>query len=91
MVGGAVVSLPFAIMSEVIDQSRMGLFMGLFNLSVVIPQIFASLLGGYLDGFADQSIIFVIAAAALAVSTGLWFLVKEQESSFKLTKGGGGH
>jgi len=43
---GAVVSLPFAIMSEVIDQRQMGLYMGLFNLSVVIPQIFASLLGG---------------------------------------------
>ena len=80
---GAVVSIPFAIMSEVIDQRKMGLFMGLFNLSVVIPQIFASLLGGYLDGFENQSIIFVISAAALAVSAGLWLLVKEQESSFK--------
>jgi len=87
---GAVVSLPFAIMSEVIDQRQMGLYMGLFNLSVVIPQIFASLLGGYLDGFENQSIIFVIAAAALAASAGLWLLVKEQESSFKI-EGGSGH
>ncbi len=81
---GAVVSLPFAIMSEVIDQRRMGLFMGLFNLSVVIPQIFASLLGGYLDSFENQSIIFIISAIALTVSAGLWLLVKEQESSFKV-------
>ncbi len=87
---GAVVSLPFAIMSEVIDQRQMGLYMGLFNLSVVIPQIFASLLGGYLDGFENQSIIFVIAAAALAASAGFWLLVKEQESSFKI-EGGSGH
>ncbi len=87
---GAVVSLPFAIMSEVIDQRRMGLFMGLFNLSVVIPQIFASLLGGYLDGFEDQSIIFIISAIALAISAGLWLLVKEQESSFKI-EGGSTH
>ena len=84
---GAVVSLPFAIMSEVIDQRKMGLFMGLFNLSVVIPQIFASLLGGYLDGFENQSVIFVISAIALAISAGLWLLVKEQESSFKIAGG----
>ena len=84
---GAVVSLPFAIMSEVIDQRRMGLFMGLFNLSVVIPQIFASLLGGYLDSFENQSIIFIISAIALTVSAGLWLLVKEQESSFKVESG----
>ncbi len=84
---GAVVSLPFAIMSEVIDQRKMGLFMGLFNLSVVIPQIFASLLGGYLDGFENQSVIFVISAIALTISAGLWLLVKEQASSFKVTSG----
>ncbi len=76
---GAVVSLPFAIMSEVIDQRRMGLYMGLFNLSVVIPQIFASLSGEYLDG-VDKSMIFLICAGSLAVSAGLWTLVKEQKS-----------
>ena len=86
---GAVVSLPFAIMSEVIDQRKMGFYMGLFNLSVVIPQIFASLLGRYLDGFENQSVIFIISAIALAISAGLWLLVKEQESSFKIESTGG--
>ena len=40
---GATVSLPFAIMSQKIDQAKMGLYMGLFNLSVVLPQLVASL------------------------------------------------
>jgi len=87
---GAVVSLPFAIMSEVIDQRKMGLYMGLFNLSVVVPQIFASLLGGYLDSFADKSMIFVVCAISLAISAGLWLLVREQKSSLKV-EGGGAH
>ena len=39
----ATISLPFAIMSQQIDQSKMGLYMGLFNLSVVLPQLVASL------------------------------------------------
>ena len=42
----AVVSLPFAIMSEKVDKSRMGFFMGIFNLSVVLPQLVASSLIG---------------------------------------------
>lgn len=76
----AVVSLPFAIMSEVVDQGRMGWFMGLFNLSVVLPQIVASKLGGLIEATPDKSIIFWIAAGTLAVSALLWFTVREQKA-----------
>ena len=76
----AVVSLPFAIMSEVVDQRRMGFFMGLFNLSVVLPQIVASNLGGVIEEAAGKEIIFWIAAGTLGVSAVLWLLVKEQDA-----------
>lgn len=73
----AIVSLPFAIMTEVVDQRRMGLMMGLFNLSVVLPQIVASNLGGYIEHAADKSLIFWISAVTLGVSALLWLLVTE--------------
>ncbi|MEM9835801.1 MAG: MFS transporter [Bacteroidota bacterium] len=73
----AVVSLPFAIMSEVVDQRKMGLYMGLFNLSVVLPQIVASNLGHFIESQADKSVIYVISGACLAVSAVLWLLVKD--------------
>lgn len=73
----AVVSLPFSIMSEVVDQKRMGLMMGLFNLSVVLPQVVASLLSGVIEEAAEKSIIFYIAGISLAISAGLWLLVQE--------------
>lgn len=76
----AVVSLPFAIMSEVVDQRKMGLMMGLFNLSVVLPQIVASGLGFYIQGQDDKSIIFVISAIALTCSAICWLFVKEQKT-----------
>ncbi|MBC6993653.1 MFS transporter [Lewinella lacunae] len=79
----AVVSLPFAIMTEVVDQRRMGLMMGLFNLSVVLPQIVASNLGGFIEAAADKSMIFWISGGTLAVSALLWLLVKEQRSGTK--------
>ena len=75
----AVVSLPFAIMSEVVSQKKMGLMMGLFNLSVVLPQIVASLLGGYIGAQPDKNIIFIISGVALAISAACWLLVKEQK------------
>lgn len=75
----AVVSLPFAIMSEVVNQARMGLFMGLFNLSVVIPQLGASSLGSFIDHQANKNMIFIISAIALGISAILWLTVKESK------------
>jgi len=76
---GATVSLPFAIMSVKIDQGRMGLYMGLFNLSVVLPQLVASLgVGQAISQAADKGLIFVICAATLAVSALAWTLVRDE-------------
>ena len=75
----AVVSLPFAIMSEKVDKSRMGFFMGIFNLSVVLPQLISSFLIGRLINHAlDKSLIFIISGASLAISAILWILVTDE-------------
>ncbi|MEI8312240.1 MAG: MFS transporter, partial [Verrucomicrobiota bacterium] len=72
------VSLPFAIVSDNVDKSRMGLFMGIFNLSVVIPQLLVSgVAGKFVSAAPDKNIVFVIASISLAVSAALWFLVGE--------------
>lgn len=77
----ATVSLPFAIMSQKVDQSKMGLYMGLFNLSVVLPQLVASLGIGQLVGGSEQkSIIFVVCALTLGLSAISWLLVKEEQT-----------
>ena len=77
----AVISLPFAIMSEKIEQSRMGLYMGLFNLSVVLPQLLVSLgIGLFISKAADKGLVFQVSAVALAVSAVAWFMVREHES-----------
>jgi maltose/moltooligosaccharide transporter len=87
----AVVSLPFAIMSEVVNQSKMGLMMGLFNLSVVLPQIVASNLGGFIGRQADKSIIFIISAVTLGISAVLWLIVKEQKKREGVSISSGHH
>ena len=75
----AIVSLPFAIMSEKVDESRMGFFMGIFNLSVVLPQLIVSLVLGYfIQEAQDKNLIFIISGTTLAISAILWLLVKEK-------------
>ncbi len=72
------ISLPFAIMSQKVDQARMGFYMGLFNLSVVLPQLVASFgVGKAVNNTPDKSMIFIISTAALAVSALLWFFIKD--------------
>lgn len=76
----ATVSLPFAIMTEKAAKNKMGFFMGIFNLSVVIPQLIVSLgIGWFISRTADKNIIFIISAGALTISALLWGLVKEKK------------
>jgi MFS family permease len=74
----AVVSLPFAIMSEVVDRSRMGFFMGMFNLSVVLPQLLSTGVGKILRAAPDSSLLFIICGSCLLVSALLWAMVRER-------------
>ncbi len=75
------ISLPFAIMSQKVDQSKMGLYMGLFNLAVVLPQLVASFgVGQAVEKSPDKSLIFVVSAVTLTISALLWFFVKDSNN-----------
>ncbi len=77
----AIVSLPFAIMSEKVNKQRMGLFMGIFNMSIVIPQLIVSLLiAQFVSDAEDKSLIFKISAVSLFFSFLMWRWVKEKKN-----------
>ena len=77
----AIVSLPFAIMSDKVDKSRMGFFMGVFNLSVVLPQLMSTGVGYVLKDSADKSTLYTICGVSLAISAALWCLVKDRQGA----------
>jgi MFS family permease len=82
---GSIVSLPFAIMTQKVEGSRMGLFMGLFNLSVVLPQLTVSLGVAYLVSRApDKGTIFLISAITIALSALAWTRVREDAGAQEL-------
>jgi len=74
------ISLPFAIISQQVERESMGLYMGLFNLSVVLPQLVASLgVGLYISRAENKNVTFVICAVCLLVSALAWTKVHEQD------------
>lgn len=70
----SIVSLPYAILSNAVPGRKMGVYMGIFNIFIVVPQLVAATLLGVLlkTFFADQAIFalilggvsFALAAAA---------------------------
>jgi maltose/moltooligosaccharide transporter len=78
----SIVSLPYALLSNHLPAAKMGVYMGIFNFFIVIPQLLAaSVLGFLLQAFADGQPMFalVIAGASLLIA-GLGVLRVEEPS-----------
>jgi len=75
---GAIVSLPFAIFSQCVSPARIGLYMGVFNLSVVLPQLAVSLGVGYLlSQIENKGLVFAIGGACMALSSLAWLALRQ--------------
>ncbi|MBU6166096.1 MAG: hypothetical protein KGQ52_08180 [Alphaproteobacteria bacterium] len=73
---GALVSLPYVMFCDRVSAGQLGLLLGLFNLSVVIPQLVVSLgLGALAPALSASGDLFLIAGVALAASAGVWALL----------------
>jgi maltose/moltooligosaccharide transporter len=66
----SILSLPYSMLSNSLPSNKMGVFMGIFNFFIVIPQILAaSLLGLALNLFNAEPIhAFYLGAASLAIA-----------------------
>jgi maltose/moltooligosaccharide transporter len=81
---GSILSMPYAMLSSSIDASKMGLYMGLFNMFIVIPQIVAAT-GGlvfvYKAVLGDASINAIILAGISLIIAGLCnFLITNKKA-----------
>ncbi len=74
----SIISLPFAIMSQKVAQNQMGLYMGLFNLSVVLPQLVSSFaIAELVQGVDNKSVLLILCSVTVAMSAICWFMVRE--------------
>jgi maltose/moltooligosaccharide transporter len=75
-----ILALPYMILSGALPAKRMGIYMGLFNLTVVIPQILSGLVGGPIlkSFFGGHGIyILIIAGVSMLLGSLAVFFVKE--------------
>jgi maltose/moltooligosaccharide transporter len=69
----SILSLPYAMLSGALPPRKMGIYMGIFNFFIVIPQILAASVLGLLVrvGFDGQSIYAVVTGGVLMMLAGL--------------------
>jgi maltose/moltooligosaccharide transporter len=79
----AILAIPYAILSGSLPAKRMGIYMGLFNLTVVVPQIISGVFGGpILRGFFGGEGIYILILAGAIMILGAFAVrfVKDQST-----------
>ena len=65
---GSILSMPYAMLSSSVDPKKMGVFMGIFNMFIVIPQIIAALGGiNFVTGLLGEKSINAMLVAGLSL------------------------
>jgi maltose/moltooligosaccharide transporter len=63
---GSILAMPYAMLASSIPPKRMGVYMGLFNMSITIPQIVSGIFSGLILKyfFADNPVLCIVMAGA---------------------------
>lgn len=77
----AVISIVFAIMSERVNSAKMGLYMGVFNLAVVLPQMMSNGVANVIKQTENYQLLYILCGLFVTVSVVFWIFVREPEST----------
>ena len=80
MAWASILSLPYALLSTVIPYQKMGLFMGIFNFFIVLPQILAASILGIIVGqlFGGEPVYALVVGGVSMLIAGLLTMRVEQ-------------
>lgn len=73
----AAISIVFAIMTEKVNAGKMGIYMGIFNFSVVLPAMMTPGVAAIVKASGDYSNLYLIIACSLMVSLIGWLMVRK--------------
>ena len=77
----AIISIVFAIMSERVNPAKMGLYMGVFNLAVVLPQMMSNGVANVIKATGNHQLLYIFCGLLVSTSVIFWMFVNEPESS----------
>jgi len=67
MAWAAILAIPYAMLSSALPAEKMGVYMGLFNATITLPQIAAGILGGTIIAFFGNSPVAIIVIAGISM------------------------
>ena len=81
----AILAMPYAMLSGSLPADKMGVYMGLFNATITLPQIAAGVLGSTLiAAFGGNPMTIIVIAGISMLTAGLAvFLVKQESNTDK--------
>jgi maltose/moltooligosaccharide transporter len=82
---GSILSMPYAMLSSVVDPEKMGISMGVFNMFIVLPQIVAALNGVNFAAslFGDAAIFALVAAGVSLFISGFCNLLITEKNAIR--------
>jgi len=81
----SILSMPYAMLSSTLPADKMGYYMGVFNFFIVIPQIVAAgILGFILKNFFDNVSVYAlfIGGGSMLIAAALCLLIEDNETDF---------
>ena len=63
----AILAMPYAILSAALPASKMGVYMGVFNATITIPQIAAGVLGGVILALVGGNAVMMLGVAGISM------------------------
>ena len=84
----SILSIPYAMLSGSLPAEKMGYYMGVFNFFIVIPQIVAATILGFMLNklFAGESIYILITGGVSMILAGLLSLLVNDKDEVAITK-----
>lgn len=77
----SILAMPYAILAGSIQPKKMGVYMGIFNFFIVIPQIVNAIIGGPLVKYLYQDhAIFAIVMSGVSFFIAAWLVLKVKDS-----------
>ena len=88
----AVISIVFSIVTERVNQNKMGLFMGIFNLAVVLPQMMSQGVANIISETQNYQLLYILCGIFICLSVVFWLFIKEPRSTVNISSNvKGGH
>ena len=83
----SILSMPYAMLSSILPANQMGYYMGVFNFFIVIPQIVAAGILGFIlkNLFGNVSVFaLVVGGVSMLIAAGLCLIVEDNEEDTTL-------